>query len=99
MPQPLWRGRAGRQCDCSASEADPAALLLHFFAGYGNLIGWSADCQVESTRHYANIFGGCVGTPEKEGKEQPEIAFATSSGESIDGRSSVSRVVFPVVKV
>lgn len=47
------------------SEADKSALLLHFLAGYGNLIGRSAHCQVESTRHYGNLFVGCVGETAK----------------------------------
>jgi Protein of unknown function (DUF3987) len=47
------------------SEADRVALLLHFLAGYGNVIGRSAYCQVESTRHYSNIFFGCVGETAK----------------------------------
>ena len=47
------------------SEADPVALLLHFLAGYGSVIGRSAYCQVESTRHYSNIFFGCVGETAK----------------------------------
>jgi hypothetical protein len=43
------------------SEASPVALLLHFLTGFGNLIGRSAYCQVESTLHYTNIFFACVG--------------------------------------
>lgn len=47
------------------SEADKSALLLHFLAGYGSLIGRSAHCRVESTRHFTNIFFGCVGETAK----------------------------------
>jgi hypothetical protein len=47
------------------SEADRVALLLHFLAGYGSVIGRSTYCQVESTRHYSNIFFGCVGETAK----------------------------------
>ncbi|MGA7560970.1 MAG: DUF3987 domain-containing protein [Terriglobales bacterium] len=47
------------------SEADRVALLLHFLACYGSVIGRSAHCQVESTYHYSNIFFGCVGETAK----------------------------------
>jgi hypothetical protein len=47
------------------SEADKAALLLHFLAGYGSVIGRKSYCQVESTRHYSNIFFACVGETAK----------------------------------
>lgn len=47
------------------SEADKPALLLHFLVGYGNMIGRSAHCLVESTRHYTNMFYGCVGETAK----------------------------------
>jgi hypothetical protein len=47
------------------SEADRVALLLHLLAGYGSVIGRFAYCQVESTRHYSNIFFGCVGETAK----------------------------------
>lgn len=47
------------------SEADRVSLLLHFLAGFGSVIGRFAYCQVESTRHYSNIFFGCVGETAK----------------------------------
>lgn len=47
------------------SEAAKSALLLHFLAAYGSLIGRSAHCRVESTRHYSNLFFGCVGETAK----------------------------------
>lgn len=47
------------------SEADTATLLLHFLTAYGNVIGRSAYCQVESTRHYTNLYYGCIGETSK----------------------------------
>jgi hypothetical protein len=47
------------------SESDSATLLLHCLIAYGNVIGRSAYCQVESTRHYTNLFYGCVGDTSK----------------------------------
>jgi hypothetical protein len=47
------------------SEADPIALLVQFFAFLGNVIGRSPYFQVESTRHYLNIFVLIVGITSK----------------------------------
>ena len=43
------------------SEADPVATLVQLLAGFGSLVGRNAYFQVESTRHYPNIFAGLVG--------------------------------------
>jgi hypothetical protein len=50
------------------TEADKPALLLHFLAGYGNLIGRSAYCIADGAKHYSNIFFVCVGATA-EGKK------------------------------
>jgi hypothetical protein len=50
------------------TEADEAALLLHFLAGYGNLVGRSAYCIADGTKHYSNVFFVCVGATA-EGKK------------------------------
>jgi hypothetical protein len=50
------------------SESDPASLLLHFLTGYGNVIGRSAHCRVESTVHNSNLFFACVGQSSKSRK-------------------------------
>src|SRR5207302_5953872 len=47
------------------TEADEAALLLHFLAGYGSIIGRQAHCAVDGARHYSNIFFACVGATAK----------------------------------
>ena len=50
------------------TEADGAALLLHFLAGYGSLVGRSAYCIADGTKHYSNVFFVCVGATA-EGKK------------------------------
>jgi hypothetical protein len=50
------------------TEADMPALLLHFLAGYGNLIGRSAYCIADGAKHYSNVFFVCVGATA-EGKK------------------------------
>ncbi len=44
------------------SEADPVALLLQLLVVMGNIPGRHRFSQVESTRHYANLFGVLVGS-------------------------------------
>jgi hypothetical protein len=48
-----------------ASEADPAALLVQFLAGFGSIIGRSAYCTVEADRHCGNEFFVLVGRTAK----------------------------------
>jgi hypothetical protein len=50
------------------TEADPAAVLLQFLAGFGNLIGPAPHCMVESTRHSLNLFVVLVGESSKARK-------------------------------
>lgn len=47
------------------SEADPAALLLQTLAMVGNVIGRGPYYQVESDRHYPNLFLVLVGDSSK----------------------------------
>ena len=47
------------------SESDPVALLIQFLAMAGNVIGRSAYYQVESDKHYANLFSVLVGESAK----------------------------------
>lgn len=59
----VYRGVAGevvRLID-PHSEADPIATLVQLLVGFGNLVGRHTFFQVESTRHYPNIFVGLVG--------------------------------------
>jgi hypothetical protein len=47
------------------SEADPAALLIQFLVGFGNLIGRSAHFTAEADRHFSNLFAVLVGQTSK----------------------------------
>lgn len=50
------------------TESHPAGLLVQTMMFFGNIIGRSAYYQVESTRHYANIFAVKVGVTSKARK-------------------------------
>jgi BT4734-like, N-terminal domain/Protein of unknown function (DUF3987) len=43
------------------TEADPAALLFTFLAGFGNMIGRTAHMVADGARHYLNLFVVTVG--------------------------------------
>jgi len=43
------------------TEADPAALLFTFLAGFGNMIGRNPYMTVGATRHYLNLYVVTVG--------------------------------------
>ncbi|MGD0827802.1 MAG: hypothetical protein ABSA09_06910 [Desulfobaccales bacterium] len=47
------------------TESDPAALLLQFLTGFGNLIGKGAYARVEADTHCCNLFGVAVGETAK----------------------------------
>ncbi len=51
-----------------ASEADPAALLVHTLAAFGNAIGRTAHFSVEADRHHCNEFAVLVGHTSKARK-------------------------------
>ncbi|MCS7316626.1 MAG: hypothetical protein NZ554_14230, partial [Bryobacteraceae bacterium] len=54
------------------TEADPVALLIQFLAFYGNLIGRQAYVEIESARHYGNLFVVLVGPTAKARKGTAE---------------------------
>lgn len=43
------------------TEADPAAVLVHFLVGFGNLIGREPHFRVGGTEHHTNLFACFVG--------------------------------------
>jgi len=47
------------------TEADPAALLVQFLVGFGNVIGRNSYFEVEADRHYLNLFTCLVGETSK----------------------------------
>jgi uncharacterized protein DUF3987 len=50
------------------TEADPAALLTQFLAGFGFLAGRRAFALADGTKHFANLFVGVVGRTAKSRK-------------------------------
>jgi hypothetical protein len=47
------------------SEADPAALLVQFLVGFGNVIGRQPHFMAEADRHFMNLFSVIVGQTAK----------------------------------
>jgi Protein of unknown function (DUF3987) len=47
------------------TEADPAALLIQFLVGFGNLVGRGPYTAVEADRHGVNLFAALVGLSSK----------------------------------
>lgn len=43
------------------SEADPAALLVHFLVAFGNAVGRGPHAKVEADRHTGNLYAAFVG--------------------------------------
>jgi hypothetical protein len=43
------------------SEADPAALLVHFLVAFGNAVGRGPHAQVEADRHAGNLYVAFIG--------------------------------------
>ena len=50
------------------TEADPAALLIQFLVGFGNVIGRNAHYLVEADKHYMNLNALVVGETAKARK-------------------------------
>ena len=70
MDPAAFRGLAGEivQAIEPHSEADPAALLVQLLVTFANCRGRVPYFQVESTRHYANLFAVLVGATAKARK-------------------------------
>ncbi len=65
-PQALY-GAAGElvRAILPHTEADPAALLFQFLAGFGNLVGRNPHTIVDGARHGSNLFAAVVGVSSK----------------------------------
>jgi hypothetical protein len=63
-------GLAGEAITCLKphTESDPAALLLQYLAGFGNAVGRGPHYQIESDRHFANLFVLLAGDTAKARK-------------------------------
>lgn len=70
-PSPLadqvYHGLAGEIIETILphTEADPAAILVQFFASFGNVIGPGPHFKVEADIHHMNIFPALVGETSK----------------------------------
>jgi hypothetical protein len=88
-PAPLAReafhGLAGKfvQTIEPHTEADPVALLVQFLAAFGNVIGRGCWFEVESTRHYLNLFINLVGDTGK-GRKGTSLGQAKNILRTID---------------
>ena len=66
-PEPLgfaaYHGLAGKVVSrlLPHSEADPAALLVHFLVAFGNAAGRQPHAKVEADRHAGNLYAAFVG--------------------------------------
>jgi DNA polymerase I-like protein with 3'-5' exonuclease and polymerase domains len=77
-PEPLWPviapeayyGLAGEVITTLAphTESDPVALLMHYLVYFGNCVGRVPYFQVESTRHFTNLFAVVAGATAKARK-------------------------------
>jgi Toprim domain/CHC2 zinc finger len=50
------------------TESDPVALLMHYLVYFGNCVGRVPYFQVESTRHFPNLFAVATGATAKARK-------------------------------
>ena len=50
------------------TEADPAALLVQFLVGFGNVVGRGAYMRAEADQHGSNLFAAVVGVSSKARK-------------------------------
>ena len=73
-PEPLaeaaLQGMAGQvvQAIEPNTEADPAAILLQFLVGFGNLVGRGPFIEVDGHEHHANLFAVVVGDTSRARK-------------------------------
>src|SRR5439155_12859192 len=81
-PEPLtneaYYGIAGEIVASIApqTEADPAAVLLHFLVACGNLAGRNPYFVVNGTKHHLNLNAVCVGsTASRKGTAKDDVLF------------------------
>jgi len=70
MPAEVYRGPVGDLVKTLEphTESDPHALLMQSLAAWGSQIGRGPYYQVESTRHYPNLYVNLVGMTSKSRK-------------------------------
>jgi hypothetical protein len=67
------------------TEADPAAILMQFFAAFGSLVGRGPHVKVEGDEHHANLNVVLVGETGRAGKARQWAAFASLTNVSPNG--------------
>jgi hypothetical protein len=87
------------------TEADPAAILVQFLVGFGNLIGRGPYWQVESTRHHCNLNACVAGNTSKarKGTSWDNVRFILQNvdrdwadGQIMNGLSSGEGMIWAV---
>jgi hypothetical protein len=73
------------------TEADPAALLIQFLAGFGNLIGRGTYTTVEADRHGCNLFVALVGMSAK-GRKGTALGHVRRILEQVDATWAAERI-------
>ncbi|MEK6580691.1 MAG: DUF3987 domain-containing protein [Bdellovibrionota bacterium] len=97
-PQPLepeaFHGLPGELVNLISphTESDPAALLIQFLVAFGNLAGRNSYYQVESDRHFPNLFAVFVGKTSK-GRKGTSLGRIRALFEKIDPAWEKDRVV------
>ena len=74
------------------SEADPAAFVIQFLTGFGNLIGRGAHFIAEADRHYMNLFAAIVGLTAK-GRKGSSWGHIQSILAAVDGAWCKTRIM------
>jgi hypothetical protein len=93
LPTPALYGLAGDVVRTIEpySEADPAAILMHFLVAVGNLIGAGPHCIVESTRHALVVYAVLVGETSK-GRKGTAWSHVERLCSEVDGTWAKNRV-------
>ncbi len=73
------------------TEADPASVLIHVLAAFGNIIGSSAHAAVQNDLHPARIFAVVIGESSK-GRKGTSWSTPREIFSRIDGKWSEGRV-------
>jgi hypothetical protein len=70
LERPAYHGLAGEVVTTISphTESDPVALLLQYLISFGNAMGRKSYYQIESDRHYTNLFAVVVGQSSKSRK-------------------------------
>jgi uncharacterized protein DUF3987 len=73
------------------TEADPAALLIQFLVGFGNLTGRGTYTVVEADRHGCNLFAAIVGVSAK-GRKGTSLGHIKRVLERVEEKWATERI-------